>query len=329
MTLKTISLFEESNDNLPDKLFTYFGNKQRIAPIVWPLFGETKVYSEPFCGCASMLLKSPYKHTFEVINDADCYIVNAFRSVKYHPDEVKKHLYNPRFEMDLHAKHDYLVDHKINFSKEMYRADPKFCDPELAAWWIWGINLWIGSNWCSVNHTTKTKCSQKPLAGNQGLLTLSKKPASRNQGLLTLSQKPLAGNRKDIIENMVHAVFVRLVDTTICYGDFERVLTPSYTTKFGTTAVFMDPPYAADEDVYEQNDCDGSVWDRARDWFIKNNENTLYRIVLCGEERQWPDSPDSVKKIFWNRGAGMNKDRSVENRRECIWVSKHCLTPGL
>ena len=162
-----------------DKLFTYFGNKQRIAKMCWEIFGPTKAYVEPFCGCASMLLASPYEHTFEAINDADCYVVNAFRSVKYHHDKVIEHLYNPRFEIDLHARHDYLVNHKHGFTLAMMRKDPKFCDPELAAWWIWGINLWIGGSWCSVNHTIKTVGTNcKPVASHPGVLTPSKKPVA-------------------------------------------------------------------------------------------------------------------------------------------------------
>lgn len=286
-----------------DKLFTYFGNKERIAEMVWPLFGQTAAYVEPFAGCASMLLSSPYYHRFEAINDADCYIVNAFRSVKYHHKEVIKRLYNPRFEMDLHARQDYLVNHKTRFEKEMYRSDPKFCDPELAAWWIWGINLWIGSNWCSRNHTVKT------------LRTWSQKPTACNHGILN------KGNRKEIIDSMVTKVFERLVDVNILYGDFERVLTPSYTTQFGTTAVFLDPPYVANEDCYEQADSDGSVWDRAMTWFINNKDNPQLRIVLCGEERQWPNPPKGIRTISWLRGSGYSRDKSVDNRKECIWTN--------
>ena len=297
-----------------DKLFTYFGNKQRIAKVCWDIFGPTKAYVEPFCGCASMLLASPYEHTFEAINDADCYVVNAFRAVKYHHEAVIEHLYNPRFEIDLHARHDYLVNHKHEFTLEMMRSDPKFCDPELAAWWIWGINLWIGSNWCSVNHTIKGQSwSKKPVAYNQGVLTSSKKPVAGNKGVLN------KGNRRDIIDSMVSAVFDRLVDVSILHGDFERLLTPSYTTKFGSTAVFLDPPYMADYECYEADDKDGSVWDRAKQWVIDNHTNKDLRIILCGELKQWPDSP--LRVLDWKRGAGYNKDRSEDNRSECVWTN--------
>src|ERR1035441_10569578 len=28
-------------------------------------------------------------------------------------------------------------------------ADPEFYDAKVAGWWVWGVNAWIGSGWCS------------------------------------------------------------------------------------------------------------------------------------------------------------------------------------
>lgn len=325
------------------KLFTYFGNKQRIAKQVWELFGETDAYVEPFCGCAAVLLHSPYSHRYEAINDFDCYIVNAHRAVKYFPEQVKEHLYNPRFEADLHARHDYLVSHKMRFAADMMRGDPKFCDPELAAWWIWGINLWIGGNWCSEEHCVKgIRC--KTVAGSQGVLTKlyddgveklrakngNSKPIASNQGVLTMSRKPVArnkgvlnkGNRVEIIDSMVSDVFERLVDVNILYGDFARVLTPSYTTAFGTCAVFLDPPYDGNG-VYCEKVQTNTTWERARDWFVDNMHNKDLRIILCGEEKQWSDYPKSIRVHKWDRSSGYAIDKS--KRTEMIWISDGCI----
>jgi D12 class N6 adenine-specific DNA methyltransferase len=63
-----------------DKLYTYFGNKEKIADEIWKLFGHTNAYVEPFLGSGSVLLACPYDHQFEVINDYDCHISNVFRS---------------------------------------------------------------------------------------------------------------------------------------------------------------------------------------------------------------------------------------------------------
>lgn len=189
---------------MPEKLFTYFGNKERIAKIVWQLFGtDNRSYVEPFCGCASILLKSPVKHTFECINDIDCYVANAHRATKYNPRQVIKHLYYTRCEIDLWSRHDYLINHKKDFTLQMLREDPKFCNPELAAWWIWGINLWLGGNWCADGSLIRSNGykvgtgTQKPVRANQGVLsTLSRKPVNANVGILsTMSKKPVSSNK--------------------------------------------------------------------------------------------------------------------------------------
>src|SRR5690606_6707171 len=28
-------------------------------------------------------------------------------------------------------------------------GDPDYYDAQVAGWWVWGINCWIGSGWCS------------------------------------------------------------------------------------------------------------------------------------------------------------------------------------
>jgi hypothetical protein len=223
-------------------------------------------------------------------------------------------------------------------------SDPKACDPELAGWWIWGINLWIGAEWCSEKYLDKS-CKQKPTTSNQGILTSAKKPTTSNQGILTSAKKPTArnqgiltlakkpttsnkgilnkGGRLQVITDMVKSVHDRLIDVTVCYGDFERVITPSYTTKFGTAAVFLDPPYKGyvEDRIYANEQ--GDTWDRARDWFLKHNNDPAYRIILCGQRDDWPDPPPSVKCYSWTRMGGMTKDK--DTRTERVWASRYCL----
>jgi site-specific DNA-adenine methylase len=324
---------------MPEKLFTYFGNKQRIAKLVWQLFGtDNRAYAEPFCGSASILLHSPVKHSFEVINDADCYVANAHRAIKYYPEEVASHLYNPRCEIDLWSRHDYLINHKKDFTQVMLREDPTFCDPELAAWWIWGQNLWIGSNYCSPD-CLLTKC--KPVAHNQGVLSWSQKPTNVNKGVLstksqvTWSQKPSHRNvgvlsltneeqsHAQKLFDRVHSVFERLIDTTILCGNWTRALTHSYTTSYGKCAIFLDPPYPGDYSIYENESLEGKLFRDVIDYFLKNYKNPDMRIILCGQDSFWPDCPEDVHKIYWKRSAGYAKDKS--NRDEVLWCSDACL----
>ena len=102
-------------------------------------------------------------------------------------------------------------------------------------------------------------------------------------------------------------------------------MTPSYTSSFGKCAIFLDPPYASDDEVYENKDSDGSVFDGVKSWFIDNYKDDRLRIVMCGEDRFWPDCPDDVHKVYWSRSAGYNKNRSEKKRNEVMWCSDACL----
>jgi len=322
---------------MPEKLFTYFGNKQRIAKLVWDLFGtDNRSYVEPFAGCASVLLHSPVKHSFECINDIDCYVANAHRATKYHPKEVTRHLYYTRCEIDLWARHDYLINHKKDFTIEMLREDPTYCNPELAAWWIWGSNLWLGGNFCTEG-ALKTNC--KPVSRNQGVLsTMSRKPVSCNQGVLsTMSRKPVSRNKGILsmsdasshiikLRDRIQDVYERLIDVNILCGDWKRCVTHSYTTSFGKCAIFLDPPYPGESkaDVYDNNSLDGSVFNECKDYFLKNYKNPNMRIILCGADNFWADCPADVHKVYWRRGSGYAKDKA-DIREEVLWCSDACL----
>lgn len=49
---------------------------------------------------------------------------------------------------DMHARHRWLVE-RVEFRRRM-RSDPRYFDPKIAGWWVWGLCQWIGSGWCWV-----------------------------------------------------------------------------------------------------------------------------------------------------------------------------------
>ena len=63
------------------------------------------------------------------------------------PDEVATHADWPVNEADLHARHLWLVRRKPEI-RAACMADPDWCDPKAAGWWVWGLSQWIGSGWC-------------------------------------------------------------------------------------------------------------------------------------------------------------------------------------
>lgn len=124
----------------------------------------------------------------------------------------------------------------------------------------------------------------------------------------------------------------RLRRVRVCCGEWDRILGPAPTTCIGTTAVFLDPPYAVEDrsDVYGEESRD--VAHRVREWALLNGDNQQLRIALCGYEGEHA-MPPSWTEIAWKTGGGFanqkaGRTRGQENaNRERIWFSPHCLNP--
>jgi DNA adenine methylase len=130
--------------------FVYFGGKRTIADMVWSRLGDVPNYCEPFAGSLAVLLKRPHAPQIETVNDLDCFLANAWRSMSWHPDETAAYACWPVSEIDMQARHRYLVcgPESADFCEAM-RADPEYCNTKFAGWWLYGINIWIGGGWCA------------------------------------------------------------------------------------------------------------------------------------------------------------------------------------
>lgn len=135
--------------------FPYFGGKSRAAHLVWAAFGDCPNYVEPFAGSLAVLLSRPTPARIETVNDLSCHIANFWRAVQAVPEEVARWADWPVNEVDLHARHRWLVygDGAAEFAEAM-RHDPELYDAKRAGWWVWGICQWIGSGWCSETEWT-------------------------------------------------------------------------------------------------------------------------------------------------------------------------------
>jgi site-specific DNA-adenine methylase len=127
----------------------------------------------------------------------------------------------------------------------------------------------------------------------------------------------------------------RLRRVRVCCGDWKRILGPAPTTCIGTTAIFLDPPYAVEDrsDVYGEESRD--VAHDVREWAVANGENPELRIALCGYDTEHK-MPSSWTQVEWKTNGGFanqskERTRGQENAdRERIWFSPHCLNqPGL
>ena len=286
--------------------FPYFGGKSRIAHEVWARFGDVPNYVEPFAGSLAVLLARPTLPRNETVNDINCFLTNFWRALRNDPDGVAKWADYPVSEIDLHARHRWLVEQK-DFIEAM-RSDPYYYDVQIAGWWVWGICAWIGKGWCG-----NSQSKQLPSIGRGG-----------------------SGVHRIDIDNLYNyfaALSARLRRVRVCCGDWKRVCGYSPTTHIGTTAVFLDPPYGKDSGrndggyAFEADDVTRDV----HAWCVENQDNPKLRIALCGYEGEydlpgWECLAWKATGGYGNQGNGAGRANS---HRERVWFSPNCLKQEL
>lgn len=303
--------------------FPYFGGKSRVASLVWPRFGDVRNYVEPFFGSGAMLLARPDPQGIETANDVDGMVANFWRAVASDAESVARWADNPVNENDLHARHSWLVDRKPSLVSRL-EGDPDFYDAKIAGWWCWGLCCWIGSGWCSGRgpwHVVNGKLVHLGDAG-QGV----------NRNLVHLWRGRGVNATRAKLYSWFAALQERMRRVRVCCGDWTRVLGPSPTTRIGTTAVFLDPPYAdtagRSDDLYTHDS--SSVAHTVREWAIAHGDDPRLRISLCGYEGEHV-MPDTWECVAWKAlggYAGQSAKDNVNARRERVWFSPHCIRPG-
>lgn len=326
--------------------FPYFGGKSRIAGRVWELFGDVKNYVEPFAGSLAVLLARPTAPGIETVNDADGFLANFWRSVSADPEAVAHWADWPVSEIDLHARHSWLVARKDRLAWCL--EDPDFYDAKIAGWWVWGMCAWIGGGFCSgegpwvgdgahirdsrqLSHLGDAgrgiKRQRPHLGAGRGI---SRKRPHLNAGMGINRKLPHLGDAGMGILDYMLALHSRLRSVRVCCGDWERVCGPTPTEKLGLTGVFLDPPYGVEDraKVYSQDD--RTVADRVAEWCLSRGESKKLRIVVCGYE-EYNDILGGAgwKRLTWKAVCGYASLRiSGENNnrhRETLWASPHCL----
>ncbi len=120
---------------------------------MWAALGDVSHFCDPFCGSLAVLLRRPHpcNRTYfsETANDADGFLVNAWRSIQWAPEETAEWASWPVCEADLHARHLWLLRWRAERNLELLMGDPEWHDPRAAGYWLWGVSSWIGSGWCS------------------------------------------------------------------------------------------------------------------------------------------------------------------------------------
>jgi hypothetical protein len=125
--------------------FPYFGGKRRAAEIVWNALGDPSGYVEPFAGSAAILLARDLRgRRVETLNDADGWLVNAWRAIQHDPAAVAKHAYGPVTEIDYHARLAWLHERRTAELVQWLEGDPENHDAKAAGWWLYVLSCGIG-----------------------------------------------------------------------------------------------------------------------------------------------------------------------------------------
>lgn len=129
--------------------YPWYGGKSRAADVIWRAFGDPPNFVEPFFGSGAVMLSRPGgAGKIETANDLDADVPNFWRAITHDPDAVAHHVDWPVSEVDVHARHRWLVATKRE-TRERLMADPEFFDAKRAGYWCYGACCWIGSGWCA------------------------------------------------------------------------------------------------------------------------------------------------------------------------------------
>ncbi len=309
--------------------FPYFGGKRKAAELAWSRFGAVDNYVEPFCGSAAVLLAAPDGKRIETINDADGFIINFWRAVQHDPDAVTYWADWPVSELDLTARHGWLINRaeRLKWSLE----DPDFHDAKIAGWWVWGANNWLGSGWCEgtgphrSNGVNVVDIRQLPHLGNAGQGLNRQLPHLGNAGQ---GETP----RTAFIRDWLHRLSKRLRDVRITCGDWRRVAdSDSVTHRHGLTAIFLDPPYTHGAMQYAVGGVGGELANEVRAWCIEAGHHPALRIALCGHGGEHADlEAHGWTAENWKAGGGYGRTDLAKKKRlsETIWFSPACVEPS-
>lgn len=284
--------------------FPYFGGKRRAASLIWDRLGDVANYVEPFCGSCAVLLARPTEPKIETVNDIDGLLVNFWRAVRSDPESVASFASNPVTELDLLARHDWLIGKREKITEGL-RVDPDFFDAKAAGWWCWGANTWIGSGF--------------------GFSAANKIPHLSGAGMGVNRRLPHLGNAGKGVLSWMESLADRLRHVRVTCGSWERVLSPSVTTKHGMTGVVLDPPYDSEGHDKSMYVAYGNVANDVSEWCRENGSNPLLRIALCGYDGEH-DLPGWTVDS-WKARKGYGTD--ANSKRERIWFSPACVPLGL
>ena len=318
--------------------FPWFGGKRRWSKLVWEKFGDPVCYAEPFAGGLAVLLGRPptlHGKVREVVVDLDGFICNFWRSVRDDPDQVAHYADWPVIHHDLTARHKWLADWHTGNSSRLF-ADPDYCDPQVAGWWVWGQCNWIGKGWGRGGSDDEK--GQRPHIGadiyRQGVLQHQLQHRHEDRG-----KRPHVGSHiqfpgitqhrhKGGIPGAIQLLSDRLRDVIVLGGHWRQatgntVLMNVESERHPPAAVFLDPPYLTERRAHCYNTDVGEqpneVARESYEWAIEHQND--YRIAYCCQTDDFP-VPEGWTCVVNSFGGLRIKNRN--GKGDCVMFSPGC-----
>lgn len=301
--------------------FTYFGNKARETATVWAALGKVNHYLEPFFGSGVVLLNRPdwNPRMTETVNDADGMVANVWRSLQQDPFQVARWCDWPVNHADLMAKKRYLIAQRGTLLEKLV-ADPDFCDPKTAGFWIWVLCCAIGGPFVSLNSIPSFA------GGGHGINVVYDRD-------FPLGDQFIIDAYKENLFTWFRKLSERLRYVRVACGDWSRVCGGNWQTQLGICGVFLDPPYASKhrkgKEVYDNDSF--VIAKKVEEWCLeRGKKDGKYRIVVCGYDDEYRRLvKNGWKYQQWKRDGGYgNVSKENNASRQILLFSPNCLDPS-
>jgi hypothetical protein len=265
----------------------------------------------------------------ETLNDADGWLVNAWRAIQLSPDAVAAAAWGPVVEIDYHARLAWLQQRRTPDLVAWLEGDPEHHDAKAAGWWLYVLACGIGDPfgpgpWRVVDgHLRKL-----PHLGDAGQGVNRELPHLGDAGRGVNRELPHLGDAgRGQLEGYMRQLADRLHRVRITCGSWERVVKPSVTRSGtggdGTRAIFLDPPYTTSGDLYAESS--EGIAEAVRAWCLTAPREL--RVIICGYDAEH----DALLAHGWSiaegkagRGAGYSVN-PTNGRRERLWLSPACI----
>ena len=339
--------------------FPWYGGKGRWVNEILEMFGDIKVYSEPFAGSLAVLLGAPPRER-EIICDTDGMVCNAWRAIRHDPEAVAFWADYPTIHQDLTARRYWLIDWR-DANAERLSLEMEFYCPKAAGVWIWCLSNWIGASGdmlqahiakvprvhdrggapgTQVNRSEIPFWDKRPKVydsmGGTGVqvqvLNKNLRPYTEDSGGrgVQAQRVNLAGAIGDgsRLSGWMFALADRLSRVVVLNRDWTSAVTPIMLQQAPTSpkppvGIFLDPPYLLDNrrqsGLYANDREENNPARAAYEWAIEHGE--AYRIAYACLEDDFPIPPGWTARYRTFGGI-----RAEERRRnlDCVMFSPAC-----